>query len=197
MASYSVIPPKLLKELRENLGSDPNQWPQELQDIFDTNIVARPMDAPHSLRVKFFKNPNFAYKWIEDRSGLNPDHTRVESLRAVGWDFATTEDVEMANDFTVKNRKNGKPDGFSNEIRNGDLRMMKLPMLLHRQKRKAENVSAYQMAYPTAYSTTGRAMRAEDLVPGIKTEMVTGEDLPDFESHFRKDNTSVLKVPNP
>jgi len=195
MEPGSVIPKKMLQELRENLGPDVSKWPQELQDIFDTNIVARPMDAPHSLRIKAVKNFNFEYKWIKDICGSNPDHTRVESLRSVGWEFATTDDVEMANEFTVKNRKNGKEDGFSNEIRNGDLRMMKLPMMLHRQKRKAENVAAYQMAYPQAYGTTGKAMRAEDLVPGLKTDMVTGEELAGFEKHFRKDNTSVLTVP--
>ena len=187
MSTNSVIPPKVLQQIREDHGKDPSKWPEELRDIFDTSIVARPLSAPLSGRIKIRKNTNFHYHYAKDVCGSTPNHERVEELRAIGWDYATTEDVEMFNDFSVKNRNKS---GFSNEIRNGDMRLMKCPMTLWRQKRKAENVSAYQMAYPQAFGTTGMAMRAEDLAPGLKTEMVTGQELNDFESHFRPDNTS-------
>jgi hypothetical protein len=196
MSSGSVIPAKLLNQLREELGPNPDQWPQELRDIFDTSIVARALNAPISGLIRTKKNTSMHYHWAKDLGGINANHERVEELRALGWEYATTEDVEMFNDFTVKNRRNNKPDGFSNEIRNGDLRMMKIPMVLWRQKRKFEVVSAFQMAYPQAYGVTGKPMSAENLVPGLKNYMITdAQDLTEFESHFRKDNTSVLKVP--
>lgn len=193
--SASVIPPKLLQQIIEDHGRDPAKWPLELQDIFDTNVVARPLNAPVSGIIKIKKNTNFHYHWAKDICGSQPNHERVEELKAMGWDFADTNDVVMFNEFTVKNRKGGKNDGFSNEIRNGDLRLMKCPMALWRQKRKAENVAAFQMAYPQAYGTTGKPMTADELTPGLKTEMVTGAELGDFERHFRPENTSVLQVP--
>jgi len=191
----NIVPPKLLEQIYADHGRDWTKWPEELRDIFDPSIAATPIAPPSSGKIKTTKETGFHYHWAKDVCGSTPDHTRVEELRSVGWDYATTDDVVMYNEFTVKNRRNGKPDGFSNEIRNGDLRLMKVPMALWRAKRKAENTSAYQMAYPQVFGTTGKPMTAGELTPGLKTEMVTGENLPEFESRFKPENSATMIIP--
>jgi hypothetical protein len=175
----NVVPPSVMNQLFEDHGKNPNAWNQALQDIFDPSISARQLNAPMSGKVNFVKNTGFVYKWIKDVCGQNPDHTRVESLRGVGWEFADTNDVDMANDFVVKNRKGAR--GFSNEIRNGDLRLMKCPQLIFRQDEKFKNVAAYQMAYPQAFGKSGQVMTAQDLVPALKTHFINQEQLQEFE----------------
>ncbi len=173
-------------------GRNFNEWNQELQDLFDPTISARQLNPPVSGTIKTRKNTSFHYHWAADKCGQNADHTRVEEMRAIGWDFADTNDVEMANDFTVRNRNN--KTNYSNEIRNGDLRLMKIPMQRWREKRKSENVAAYQMAYPQAFGSTGKAMSTENLAPGLRSELVTDPaKLSDFESRFT--NAVTLEVP--
>jgi len=174
-------------------GKDAKKWPQALQDLFDPTVPALSLAPPQAGRVKTHKNPNVHCHWAKDLCGEHADHSRVEGLKAVGWDFATTADVDMANEFVVKNR-NGK--GFSNEIRNGDLRLMKVPMMLWRQHEKAHLINSYQMTYPQAYGVTGKAMKAQDVAPGLRNEIITDPDeLAAFESRFRPENTSVAKTP--
>lgn len=179
-APVSVVPPKVMNQVFEDHGKDPNKWNLELQDIFDPSISARQLNPPMSGHINLRKNTGFQYFWAKDVCGQTPDHTRVESMRAVGWDFADTNDVEMANDFTVKNRD--KKNRYSNEIRNGDLRLMKIPMLRWRESRKEANVAAFQMAYPQAFGKTGEVMTAQDLIPALKTHFVNQNQLQEFES---------------
>lgn len=192
----NVVPKKLMEQIYADFGKDPRQWPEELRDIFDASIDAKQLNAPKSSSIKIVKNTNYHYHMAKDVMGANPDHTRVEELRAEGWEFATTDDVVMYNAFTVKNRKGGKDNGFSNEIRNGDLRLMKLPLTLWRQHRKSENVRAYQMAYPQIFGgQTGRPMTSEEFTPGLKSELLTGQDLAANEDRFRKENTDEMRKP--
>src|SRR6266404_3040089 len=156
----NVVPPKVMEQIYTDHGKDYSKWNQELQDLFDPTISARQLNPPVSGLIANRKNTSMHYHWAKDVCGGTPDHTRVEEMRSIGWEFANTDDVEMTNDFTVKNRDR---KNFSNEIRNGDLRLMKIPVQRWREKRKAENVSAYQMAYPQAFGATGRPMRTEDL----------------------------------
>lgn len=202
MPEQNVVPPKVIEQLYSDHGKDYRGWNQELQDLFDPTISARQMNPPLSGKIDVRKNTHFQYRWAKDVCGSNPDHTRVEELRAVGWEFADTNDVKMANDFTVRNRRKG--DNFSNEIRNGDLRLMKIPMQRWREMRKSENVAAYQMAYPQAFGTTGRKMSTENIenplqsmnvqYPELRNKLVTSpSDLADFENKFS--NPVTLQVP--
>jgi hypothetical protein len=202
MGEQNVVPPKVMEQIYSEHGKNYGEWNQELQDLFDPTISARQLNPPLSGKIEVRKNTNFQYRWAKDVCGSNPDHTRVEELRAVGWEFADTNDVKMANDFTVRNRN--KNNGFSNEIRNGDLRLMKIPMQRWREMRKSENVAAFQMAYPQAFGTTGRKMSTENLAhplqsmdqqhPGMRNKLVTGaSDLADFENNLS--NPVTLQVP--
>lgn len=192
----NIVPRKLIQQLYEDFGKDTSKWPQELQDVFNPSIEARQMNPPMSGYIKTRKNTNFHYHWAKDVMGANPDHTRVEELRSVGWDYASTEDVVMANSFTVKNRKGGKDDGYSNEIRNGDLRLMKVPMVLWRSHHKSEVVRAYQMAYPQILGgPSGRPMTSEEFTPGLKSELLVGAEIAATDSRFRAENTTEMRKP--
>jgi len=197
MPERNVVPPKVMEQIYDDHGKNYQNWNQELQDLFDPTISARQLNPPVASKIRVEKNKQFHYHMAKDVCGANPDHTRVEEMRAIGWDFATTDDVEMENDFTVKNRH--KQTGFSNEIRNGDLRLMKIPLQRWREKRKAENVAAFQMAYPQAFAATGRPMSSADgIAPALRNKLITDAgELGDFESRFTNENTSVLKVPMP
>jgi hypothetical protein len=197
MPERNVVPPKVMEQIYEDHGKNFANWNQELQDLFDPTISARQLNPPLSGLIKNRKNTSMHYHWAKDVCGGTPDHTRVEEMRSIGWEFADTNDVDMANDFTVRNRRKG--DQFSNEIRNGDLRLMKIDLKRWREKRKSENVSAYQMAYPQAFGATGRPMSSADgIAPGLRNTLVTNADqLKEFEGRFTPENTSVLKVPIP
>jgi hypothetical protein len=82
----------------------------------------------------------------------------------------------MCSENTVVGRDEKKPSkdgkGFSDEIRSGDRRMMKLPMEFWRPHRKAQLMAAFQLAYPQPFASTGKPMTAKDLVPGLSSEML-------------------------
>jgi len=148
MPETHPIPRKVQEQIIESHGTDTTKWNQELRDLFDPTISARQLNPPMSGQILKVKDQGFHFHWAKDVCGANPDHSRVEELRFMGYDYATTDDVDMCSEDTVKNR-NGK--GFSNEIRSGDRRLMKLPMQKYREMRKAQNLTAYQMAYPQAF----------------------------------------------
>jgi hypothetical protein len=173
----SAIPPKLVEQLIEDHGRNTALWPSELQDLVDPSISAKQLNPPLSGQIERRLNRNFEYFWAKDVCGANPDHTRVEELRYVGWDFATTEDVRMCSEETVKGRDK---KGFSNEIRSGDRRLMKIPMQKWREMRKSQNVQALQMAYPQVYSSDGKPMTARNLIPGVNTREV-GVETPEMK----------------
>ena len=110
------------ERVREILGPDgiqPSAMNDELRDLINPSISARPLHLPESTRVRVFKNKEYHYHWAFDRCGSDPRHERVERLRGAGWDYASTDDVEMFSSATVKGKNK---NGYSNEIRIGDLR---------------------------------------------------------------------------
>lgn len=173
--SYN-LPKALQRQLIEDHGRDINAWPEELRDLIDSSITARNISPPISGKVETILNTDYHYHWAEDRDGANPFHERVQGLKWAGWDFATTDDVKMATDDTVMGRdekrksKDGK--GFSNEIRSGDRRLMKIPMKKWRESRKAQNIAAYQLAYPQPFTMDGKPMLGQNLIPGFNSEMM-------------------------
>jgi hypothetical protein len=162
MSTQYVLPKALQRQLLEDHGNNAASWPQELRDMMDSSITARSISPPISGKVETIFNSDYHYHWAEDRCGQTPFHERVEGLRYAGWEYATTDDVKMASEDTVlgrnekKESKDGK--GFSNEIRSGDRRLMKLPMRKWREHRKAANVAAYQLAYPQPFGMDGKPM---------------------------------------
>jgi hypothetical protein len=176
-----ALPQPILKQLQEEMGPDVRNWPQELQDLVNPSIEARAVGYPQNGKIAKRLNTECEYFWAKDVCGQNPDHSRVEGLRYGGWDYATTDDVEMANEDVVKgrdaNKKSKDGKGYSNEIRNGDLRLMKVPMRLWREIRKGHNIAALQTAYPQPYGTDGRPMTTASLTPGMHTTMLTPDQI--------------------
>jgi hypothetical protein len=174
MSTGYQLPKALQRELIETHGKNLDAWPEELRDLLDSSITARSISPPISGRVSEILNTDYHYHWAEDRNGATPFHDRVEGLKYAGWDFATTDDVRMATEDTVMGRdekrksKDGK--GFSNEIRSGDRRLMKIPMRKWRESRKAQNLAAFQLAYPQPFGMDGKPMSAQNLIPGMKSE---------------------------
>lgn len=139
-----AVPPNVVKQVMGPDGIHPSQWSDELQDLFNPSISARPLHLPESTRIKETKNKEFHYHWAFDRCGSNPNHDRVEKLRGAGWDYATTDDVVMCSKDTEKQK---------NEIRIGDLRLMKLPLRRWREIRKSQNLAALEQINPRRPST--------------------------------------------
>jgi hypothetical protein len=146
MGTHPVVPSKLREQLIEDHGKNPNAWPEELRDLIDPSISVESVSPPMSGKIEKFIDTTYHYHWAgPDRDGQSPTHERVESLRYAGWEFATSRDVQMCS----KNCLVGADDtGFTEEIRSGDRRLMKLPMAKWRSLRKAQNMAAIQMAYP-------------------------------------------------
>ena len=199
MATGSSVPRKLMEQLVEDHGKNTAAWPSEVQDLVNPSIEARQMYAPITGQIEKRLNKEYEYFWAKDICGQNPDHTRVGQLRYNGWDFATTKDVKMCNEFTVKGER---------EIRNGDLVLMKIPIMKWREMRKAQNLQAIQMAYPQAYGFDGSPMSTANLTPGMKTSMLGDADIADMQKNARisdpteelqtgevKGNAATMKIP--
>jgi hypothetical protein len=208
------IPGPLMTQLIEEHGKNTQLWPSELQDLINPSIQARAVQAPQNGKIDKRLTAEFEFFWAKDVCGQNPDHSRVEGLRFDGWEYATTDDVKMANEFVVKGRnksvksKDGNAEGFSNEIRNGDLRLMKIPMRTWREIRKAHNMAALQTAYPRAYDNAGGPMSTTNMTPGMRSGFVNddkiaemansriiGNAAEELASGEIRSNTSVARVP--
>jgi hypothetical protein len=158
------VPSAFLKNLRDSETS-PNAS-EELQDLLNPSIAARQMSPPISGQIRKRLNREYEYFWARDRNGQDPDHSRVEQLRADGWEYATTKDVQMFTEDTVRGRDK---EGFSNEIRSGDRRLMKIPMMRWKEMRKAQNLQAIQQTYPQGRGADGTPMGVGNMTPGVRT----------------------------
>ena len=161
-------------EASRESGYRPGQNP-ETDALFNPSISARPLHIPLAGQIAKRLNSDMEFFWAFDRNGQNPNHERVERLRAVGFDYATTKDVQMAVDEVVKG-KNG--EGFSNEIRNGDLRLMKVPKRRWLEIRKSQQLQAIMMTNPRgkAMNEDGSVMSVQSMVPGVRTEAAPLDD---------------------
>ena len=160
----------MLQRLMEEHGSDPEKWNEELQALVNPSIQAKPSHLPMSGNIKQLKDTTLQPYWAFDRCGADPKHDRVEQLRSDGWRFATTNDVEMMSEDTVKGRNK---DGFSDEIRSGDRRLMVIPKRRWLEIRKAQLQQAMALANPRggAFTDDRRVMGVNNMVPGVRTEI--------------------------
>lgn len=193
------LSPNLMKHLIEEHGKDVKRWPLELQDLIDPKIEARSIAPPISGKVDTFLNTDYHYHFAEFMDGQTPKHDRVQEMRYAGWEFATTDDVKMCSEAAVQGRnKNRKSkdggDGWSDDIRSGDRRLMKIPMHLWRQTKKAQNLAAYQMAYPQPFGTDGKPMSAKNLIPGFKTETMDEAEIAESQRKFSPSNSVQQKT---
>lgn len=178
------LPRSFVQQFREAApGYRPGQN-EETDALFNPSISAKPLHIPMTGQIAKRLNTEVEFFWAFDRCGQNPNHTRVEQLRAVGFDYATTDDVQMAVADTVKGRtklQSGKE--FSNEIRNGDNRLMKVPKRRWLEIRKAQQLNAINMANPRGkvMGEDGTVMGVQSLVPGVRTT-VTDEPIEDIRA---------------
>jgi len=145
-----------IKQLMGPDGIPPSAMNDELRDLMNASISARPLHLPESGRIKTIHNTEFVYFLAFDRCGSNARHERVEQLRAAGWQYATTRDVEMFSKDNVKNE---------NEIRSGDRRLMKLPKQRWAEIRKAQNLAALEQINPRRPNSG--AMGLGNMTPGM------------------------------
>jgi hypothetical protein len=158
-----AVPSNVVKQILGPDGIHPSQWSDELRDLLNPSISARPLHIPESGRVKTVKNKEYHYYLAYDRNGSDPRHERVEQLRGAGWDYATTDDVEMFSAENVKQK---------NEIRSGDRRLMKIPVQRWREIRKAQNLAALDQINPRRASSG--PMSVASMTPGMAS--YTGDD---------------------
>lgn len=152
---------------RNYLESNPGYRPgvnEETDALFNPSIAARPLHIPMTGQIRKRLNSEMEFYWALDRNGQNPYHARCEQLRAVGFEYATTKDVEMFVASTIAGE---------NEIRNGDLRLMKVPKQRWHEIRKDHQLKAILMMNPKGkvMGETGTIMGANELVPGVKTTL--------------------------
>jgi len=190
MSTNNVLPRQLRKQFEDDFGRDTNRWPEELRDLVNPSIQANPRSAPISGKIEQFLDNNYVYYWAESRTGQNANDDRVQELRWAGWEFATTKDVKMCADSCVRGRNK---EGFSDEIRSGDRRLMKIKKEWYKEKRKAENMAAIQMAYPQVYDQTGRPMSTGDF--GMPTQFVGDDFLAEMASKRNPSNSDVARIP--
>jgi len=178
-----AVPPNVIKQITGPDGIPPSQWSEELRDLFNPSISARPLHLPESGRIKTIKNKEFQYFLAFDRCGSNARHERVEQLRAAGWEYATTDDVEMYSADNVKQK---------NEIRSGDRRLMKIPMQRWREIRKAQNLAALDQINPRR--ANAGPMSVASMTPGMET--YAGDDESIRNSARVSDPTEELTTGN-
>jgi hypothetical protein len=161
-----AVPPNTLKQILGPDGIPPSQWNEELRDLLSPSIAARPLHLPESGRIKTVKNKQYVYFLAFDRCGTDARHERVEQLRAAGWDYATTDDVEMFSADNVKQK---------NEIRSGDRRLMKIPIQRWKEIRKAQNLAALDLINPRRQDTG--PMGISNMSPELNTQVVDSEEM--------------------
>jgi hypothetical protein len=194
--STGGISRELMKHLIEENGPDQSKWTQELRDLVDPSIEAVSISPPISGKVDKFLNTDYHYHWAYDLCGQTPNHDRVESMRWAGWEFATTDDVRMCSESSVVGRKKERKSkdglGWSDEIRSGDRRLMKLPMHLWRSTHKAQIMKAYQYVRPQAFGGDGKPMSAANLIPGLKSEMMDPSQIEEARRSANASNSVTL-----
>jgi hypothetical protein len=190
-----AVPPNVIKQILATDGSGihPSQWNDELRDLLSPSISARPLHLPESGRIKTVKNKEYVYYLAFDRCGSNPNHERVENLRGAGWEYATTDDVEMFSADNVKQK---------NEIRSGDRRLMKIPAQRWKEIRKAQNLSALDMINPRRQSSG--PMGIGNMSPELNTQIVDSDEMrsravvsdaaEELRTGERKGNASVARI---
>ena len=178
-----AVPRAVVKEITGLDGIPPSQWSDELRDLFNPSISARPLHLPESGRIKTVKNKEFVYFLAFDRNGSNARHERVEQLRAAGWEYATTDDVEMYSADNVKQK---------NEIRSGDRRLMKIPRMRWQEIRKAQNLAALDQINPRRANSG--PMSIESMTPGM--QHYTADDAAIRKGAVVSDPTEELRTGN-
>lgn len=176
MSPEAQIPKKVLDRIAEDHGRDPRYYNDELAALLNPSIHAEPLHTPLSGQIKKRLNSEVEFFWAFDRCGQNPNHERVEQLRGAGFEYATSDDVAMFSEAAYCGRNK---DNFTNEIRSGDRRLMKVAKTRWLSIRKSQNLQAINMANPRGkVSEDGRnLMSIASTMPGVQTSTVGDEGI--------------------
>lgn len=197
------IDPQIPKRVLEGvLSEQPNRanWSEDLDILLDPNITARSIALP-SVGAVVIKNHDFKYHWCRLKMGPNADTSRYMQLKALGFQNATTEDVEVVNADIVEGKT---------EIRSGDRILVKAPPEIYNGLKKQYMLDAirqtsraatgqYQDVQPgMRMSQQDRVMRTGDFAPTEAVNLATGErtgnlDLASMMARSNPGNTSVAK----
>ena len=173
------IPQSIVKQVFEEQGKDQANWSEDLKALMSPSIVARTLHMPSMMRIKKRINTEFEYFAARDREGTNPNHERVGELKALGFDFATTDDVEMENESSVKSKS---------EIRSGDLILMKVPKAIWYGIRKQQQLDAIRLTKRSDPSKS--VLMSTSHIPGVRTELAGEQDLAAIIAHRTLDNSA-------
>jgi len=172
------LPRSFVQQFRDAAPSYQPGQNEEVDALFNPSISAKPLHVPLAGQILKRLNNEMEYFWAFDRNGQSPYHERVERLRSVGFDYATTDDVRMAVESTVQGKvkvktAEGRDKDFSNEIRNGDLRLMKVAKRRWLEIRKSHQLQAIMMTHPQGkvMGEDRTIMGVRDLVPGVQTRL--------------------------
>jgi hypothetical protein len=182
------VPKRIIKELAESSPHE-SKWSDDLKILLNPSVESKPLHLPMSGQIKLRKNKDFEYFWALDKGGDKPYHERVDQLRAVGFQYATTDDVEMMIQDTVKEK---------NEIRNGDRRLMKVAKQRWAEIRKSQMMDAIRLTSPKEgwRDENRNVMRTENLTPGIRTMLTDDAVVADLKNKSNESNTSTVKGAN-
>jgi hypothetical protein len=164
------LPPSFVRNFLEANPGYRTGMNEEADALFNPSISAKPLHVPIAMRIKNVLNSDVWFYWAFDRCGQHPYHTRCEQLRAAGFEYASTKDAEMFVDDVVKGKNQ---EGFSNEIRNGDNRLMKVKKSRWMEIRKSHLIQAIMMANPRGKTMgdDGTIMGINAMIPKVKTEV--------------------------
>jgi hypothetical protein len=147
----SQVPKRVLKDV---ISEQPNRgkWSEDLSILLDPNIVARPLSIPSVGAIKI-KNQDFKYHWVRLKMGPNADTSRYMQLKALGFQNATPEDVDVVNADIIEGKT---------EIRSGDRILMKAPPDIYNGLKKQYMLDAINQ--------TSRAARGQyqEVNPGLR-----------------------------
>jgi hypothetical protein len=174
------LPASFIQNFREAAPSYRVGQNPETDALFNPSITARPLHVPQAGQIAKRLNNEMEFFWAFDRLGQNPYHERAERLRSVGFEYATTKDVQMAVEDVIKGKD---ASGFSSEIRNGDLRLMKVPKRRWLEIRKSQQLQAIMMMNPRGkvMGEDGTVMGVNSLIPGVRTT-VSDEPVEDIRA---------------
>lgn len=120
-------------DIRSNLVTDkPRKLSPEAQILFNKAIIARPLNRPEVASIHV-KNAENYYRWV---NRLSQSGRVYNERKAMGFVNATTDDVDVLVGDTV---------GSKDEIRCGDLVLMKIPFELWAGHVKKNMVEAHTL----------------------------------------------------
>lgn len=175
MAIDKSIPAGFVRNFLDSNPSYRAGGNEETDALFNPSIEAKPLFVPVAGQIRRRLNSDVEFYWAMDRNGQSPFHTRVEQLKSVGFEMATTRDVEMAVADAVKGEA---------EIRNGDLVLLKIAKRRWLEIRKSHLLEAIRMTNPRGkvMGEDGTVMGVGGLIPGVRTTSIDTTNVGDVRA---------------